>query len=198
MSEASSESRNATRLATSAALPNRRSAIVSARSARARSGSSPATSRMPRPGATALTLIPNRLVWLASARTNPAMPGRASGPAPPGGWSYSPHTEETVTIRPDRRSIMANTAARHRWNTPCRLVSISIRQSASSSRASGPSLVIPAQLTMACTGPSSSSVSRNQEVTSAASVTSTSVPVTRTPSSKPAFSTARAFGPSSW
>jgi len=195
MSEASSESRNAARSATSAALPNRRSAIVSARPARG-SGSSPATSRVPGPGVTALTLIPNRLVWLASARTNPAMPGRASGP--PGAWSYSPHTEETVTIRPDRRSIMANTAARHRWNTPSRLVSITIRQSASSSCASEPSLVIPAQLTAACTGPRSSSVSRNQELTSAASVMSTSVPVTRTPSSKAAFSTARADGPSPW
>ena len=93
---------------------------------------------------------------------------------------------------------MANTAARHRWNTPSRLVSITIRQSASASRASGPSRVIPAQLTTACTGPSSSSVSRNQEVTSAASVMSTSVPVTRTPSSKASFSTARADGPSPW
>ena len=153
---------------------------------------------MPGPGATALTLIPNRLVWLASARTNPAMPGRASGPVLPGAWSYSPHTEETVTIRPDRRSIMANTAARHRWNTPSRLVSITIRQSASANRASGPSLVIPAQLTTACTGPNSSSVSRNQEATSAASVTSTSVPVARAPSSKAAFSTRRADGPSPW
>jgi hypothetical protein len=103
-----------------------------------------------------------------------------------------------VTIRPDRRSIMANTAARHRWNTPSRVVSITIRQSASASRASGPSLVSPAQLTTACTGPNSSSVSRNQEVTSAASVTSTSVPVARTPSSKAAFSTSRADGPSLW
>ncbi len=101
-----------------------------------------------------------------------------------------------MTIRPDRRSIMVNTAVRHRWNTPSRLVSITNRQSASSSRASGTSLVIPAQLTTACTGPNSSSVNRNQEVTSAASVTSTSVPVTRTPSSEPAFSTARADGPS--
>ena len=196
MSEASSESRNATRSATSAALPNRRSAIVSARSARGLSGSSPATSRVPGPGATAFTLIPNRLVWRASARTNPAMPGRASGPGR--AWSYSPQTEEIVTIRPDRRSIMANTAARHRWNTPSRLVSITSRQSASSSRASGPSRVIPAQLTTACTGPNSSSVSRNQAVTSAASVTSTSVPVTRAPSSTAAFSTTRADGPSPW
>jgi alpha-1,2-mannosyltransferase len=84
MSEASSESRNATRSATSAALPNRRSAIVSARSSRGLSGSSAATSRVPGPGATALTLIPNRRVWLARARTNPAMPGRGSGPALPG------------------------------------------------------------------------------------------------------------------
>jgi hypothetical protein len=36
---------------------------------------------------------------------------------------------------------------------------------------------MPAQLTTASTGPSSSSVSRNQELTSAASVTSTSVPI---------------------
>jgi alpha-1,2-mannosyltransferase len=84
MSEASSESRNATRSATSAALPNRRSAIVSARSTRGRSGSSAATSPAPGPGVTALTLIPNRRVWLARARTNPAMPGRGSGPALPG------------------------------------------------------------------------------------------------------------------
>jgi hypothetical protein len=126
------------------------------------------------------------------------MPGRAIVSAPRGTWSYSPHTEDTVTIRPERRCIMANTAARHRWNTPSRLVSITIRQSASSSCASGRSLVIPAQLTTACTGPSSASVSRNQDPTSAASVMSTSVPVTRTPSSKAAFSTSRAQGPSPW
>jgi hypothetical protein len=82
-----------------------------------------------------------------------------------------------VTIRPERRAIMTNTAVRHRWNTPSRLVSITARQSASASRASGCSLVMPAQLTTASTGPSSSSVSRNQELTSAASVTSTSVPI---------------------
>jgi hypothetical protein len=126
------------------------------------------------------------------------MPGRAIVSAPRGTWSYSPHTEDTVTIRPERRCLMANTAARHRWNTPSRLVSITIRQSASSSCASGRSLVIPAQLTTACTGPSSASVSRNQDPTSAASVMSTSVPVTRTPSSKAAFSTSRAEGPSPW
>jgi hypothetical protein len=100
-------------------------------------------------------------------------------------------------IRPDRRSIMANTAARQRWNTPSRLVSITVRQSASASRTSGCSRVMPAQLTTACTGPSSSSASRNQEPTSAASVMSTSVPIARTPSSKASFSTARAAGPSS-
>ena len=101
-------------------------------------------------------------------------------------------------IRPDRRSIMANTAVRHRWNTPSRLVSMTVRQSASASCASGCSLVMPAQLTTACTGPSSCSVSRNQEPTSAASVMSTSVPVARTPNSKASFSTSRAAGPSSW
>ena len=100
-------------------------------------------------------------------------------------------------IRPDRRCIMANTAVRHKWNTPYRLVSMTVRQSASASRASGCSRVMPAQLTTACTGPNSSSVSRNQDPTSAASVMSTSVPVARTPSSKASFSTSRAAGPSS-
>ena len=114
----------------------------------------------------------------------------------PGAWSYSPHTEDTVTIRPDRRSIMASTAVRHRWNTPSRLVSITVCQSAWSSRASDCSRVIPAQLTTACTGPSSISVSRNQELTSAASVMSTSVPVARTPNWAASFSTSRADGPS--
>jgi hypothetical protein len=177
-------------------LPKRRSAIVSVRSGRDRSGISTAASRAPGPGVTAFTPIPNRLVWLASARTNPARPGRASVSAWRGAWSYSPQTEDTATMRPERRSIMANTAARHRWNTPSRLVSMSIRQSASSSRPSGCSLVIPAQLTTAWTGPSSFSVSWNQEVTSVASVMSTSVPTARTPSSKATFSTWRADAPS--
>jgi hypothetical protein len=94
-------------------------------------------------------------------------------------------------MRPDRRFIMANMAARQMWNMPSRPVSSTARQSASSSRASGRSLVIPAQLTAACTGPSSSCARWNQEATSAASVTSTSTARTRPPSSETAFSTWR-------
>ena len=72
------------------------------------------------------------------------------------------------------------------------------RQSASASRASGWSRVIPAQLTIAPAGPSSSSACRNQAVTWAASVTSTSAAATRTPSSQTACSTWRAACSSRW
>ena len=107
------------------------------------------------PGVTALARMPYRLVWLASALVNPAIPARAA----PGSsvWPYTPATEETATIRPDCRSIIDGRTARHRWNTPSRLMSVTIRQSASASSASGRSRVIPAQLTTARTGPRSSS-----------------------------------------
>ena len=82
--------------------------------------------------------------------------------------------------------------ARHRWNTPSRLVSITARQSASSSNASGWSRVIPAQLTTASTGPRSSSTRRAQAVTSAAAVTSAWTASTRAPSSEAAFSVSTA------
>ncbi len=102
-----------------------------------------------------------------------------------------------MTIRPQCRLIMANRVARHRWNTPSRAVSITGCQSASSSRVSGWSLVIPAQLTTASTGPNSSSTCRAQAVTSSPSVTSSCSARTRAPSSDAAFSTSRAHRSSS-
>jgi hypothetical protein len=102
MSAASGESRKPTSSATSAALPNRRSAIVSARSARCRSGTSAAISRdrMTGSGVIALTLTLNRAAWPASDRTNPSTPGRVWVRSAAGAWSYSPQTEDTATIRP--------------------------------------------------------------------------------------------------
>jgi len=190
MSAAASESRNATRSAASAALANRRSAMASVSRAVVRSGQMAVMSvrLLCAPGATALARMPYRPVWLASARVNPTIPARAVLSPRPAAWPYTPDTEETVTIRPECRAIMAGRTARHRWNTPSRLVSITARQSASASSASGRSRVIPAQLTSACTGPSSSSVRRTQEVTSAARVRSAWTASTRAPSSEAAFS----------
>jgi hypothetical protein len=194
MSAAASESRNATRSAASVALANRRSAIASVSRAGAVSGQIGVMSARPpcAAGATALARIPYRLVWLASARTNPTIPARAAPEPRSAASPYTPDTEETATIRPDCRSIMAGSTARHRWNTPSRLVSITARQSASSSRVSGRSRVRPAQLTTACTGPSSSSARRAQAVTSAARVRSAWTTSTRAPSSEAAFSTSTA------
>jgi hypothetical protein len=202
MSAAASESRNATRAAASAALANRRSAIASVSRAVVTSGQITVVSvrLLCAAGMTALARIPYWLVWLASALMNPTIPVRA-GPEPAAedgpASMYTPDTEETVTMRPLRRSIMAGRTARHRWNTPSRLVSITVRQSASSSRASGRSRVIPAQLTTACTGPSSSSARRTQEMTSAARVRSAWTTSIRAPSSEAAFSTSTADR-SSW
>jgi hypothetical protein len=57
-----------------------------------------------------LTRIPNRLTCAASALTNPAIPGLAARSSPT--WPYTPTTEDTATIRPDRCLIMGSTAAR--------------------------------------------------------------------------------------
>ena len=70
------ESRKVTRSATSEASSNRRSAIVSVRSARVSSGRIAVMSCVAVPGVTALTLTPNRLVRADSAGTNPAIPAR--------------------------------------------------------------------------------------------------------------------------
>ena len=119
MSAAASESRNATRSAASAALANRRSAIASVSRAVVPSGQMAVMSvrLLCAAGATVLARMPYRRVWLASALVNPMIPARAVprprpvyGPASP----YTPDTEETVTIRPDWRSIMAGRTARHR------------------------------------------------------------------------------------
>ena len=132
---AASESRNATRSAASAALANRRSAMASV--SRAAAPSSPSgqmaviSARLLfAAGTTALARMPYRRVWLASALVNPMIPPRAAprprsgrGPASP----YTADTEETMTIRPDWRSIMAGRTARHRWKTPSRSVSITAR-----------------------------------------------------------------------
>ena len=191
MPAAASESRNATRSAASAALANRRSAIASVTRAVVPSGQMAVISvRLTcAPGVTALARMPYRPVWLASALVNPAIPARA---APAVVWPYTPATEETATIRPDCRSIIDGRTARHRWNTPSRLMSVTTRQSASASSASGRSRVIPAQLTTARTGPRSSSARRTQEVTSAASVMSAWTASTRAPSSEAAFSASTA------
>ena len=139
--------------------------------------------------------MPYLRVWLASALVNPMIPARAV-PRPRSGYGpvspYTPDTEETVTIRPDCRSIMAGRTARHRWKTPSRLLSITARQSASSSSASGWSRAIPAQLTTASTGPRSSSARLTQEATSAARAMSTGTASTRPPSSETAFSVSTA------
>ena len=197
MSAAASESRNATRSAASAALANRRSAIASVSRAVVRSGQMAVISvrLVFAPGVMALARIPYRPVWLASALVNPTIPARAA-PAPRSrdrsASPYTADTEETVTILPACRSIMAGKTARHRWNTPSRLVSITARQSASSSSVRGWSRVIPAQLTTACTGPRSSSARRTQEITSAARVVSAWTASTRAPSSEAARSTSTA------
>ena len=94
---------------------------------------------------------------------NPTIPARVTRAPRSAASPYTAETEETVTIRPERRSIMAGRTARHSWNTPSRLVSITARQSASASRASGWSRVIPAQLTSASTGPRSCSVRWTQD-----------------------------------
>jgi hypothetical protein len=62
---------------------------------------------------------------------------------------------------------MADVAARRSWNVPSSPASVTARQSWSVSLVSGWSLVIPAQLTTAVTGPSSSSARSNQELTAA-------------------------------
>jgi hypothetical protein len=194
MSAAASESRNATRSAASAALANRRSAIASVSLAVLRSGQIAVMSvrLLCAPGATALARMPYRPAWLARARVNPTMPAWAAPRPRPAASPYTPDTEETVTIRPDRRAIMAGRTARHRWNTPSRSVSITARQSASARCVSGWSLAIPAQLTSACSGPSSCSVRPTQEATSAARARSAWTTSTRAPSSKAAFSTSTA------
>jgi hypothetical protein len=68
------------------------------------------------------------------------------------------------------------------------VVPITARQSASAIRVSGRSLAIPAQITIASAGPSSSSARPTQEMTSAAPARSVRVASTRTPSSEAAFS----------
>jgi hypothetical protein len=216
-SPAASESRNATRPATAAALANRRSATTSVSGARVPSGQIAVSSALTAAGTSALTRMPYRLVWLASARVNPATPALLPAvlfpaallpavllpavllpavlfpavPLPaallPAAEPYTPDTEDTATIRPERRFIMAGSTAWHRWNRPSRLVSVTARQSASSSWASGRSRLIPAQLTTASTGPRSSAC-LTQEVTSAASVRSAWTGRTRAPTSAAAFS----------
>jgi hypothetical protein len=199
MSAAASESRNATRSAASAALANRRSAIASVSGAAVASGQMAVMSvrLLCAAGATALARMPYRRVWLASARVNPTIPDRTGAEPPSAASPYTPDTDETVTIRPHCRSIMAGRTARHKWNTPSRLVSITARQSASVSSASGRSRVIPAQLTTACTGPSSSSARRAQAATWALTVMSAWTASTRAPSSQAAFSASTAAC-SSW
>ena len=81
-SQAASDSRNATRSATPVASPNRRSVTVSVRLARFLSGKIAVVSWVSGPGVTALTLMPNRVAWPASALTKPAIPGRVVASRP--------------------------------------------------------------------------------------------------------------------
>ena len=149
------------------------------------------------PGATTFTRMPNRLASLARALVKPMIPPLAAHSPPSGAplcpaSPYTPETDEIVTIWPRRRFIIGSTAARHRLKTPSRLVSMTARQSSSCISASGLSLAIPAQITTAPTGPSSSSTALTQAVTAPGSVTSAWVASTRAPSSPAAFSTSRA------
>jgi hypothetical protein len=73
-----------------------------------------------------------------------------------------------------------------------RPVSITARQSASPVSVSGRSLVMPAQITIARTGPSSSSARRTHLVTSVALVRSARAATARTPISEAAFSSSLA------
>jgi hypothetical protein len=124
-------------------------------------------------------------------------PGRELISWPWAQWSYAPQTEDTATIRPARRFIMAAIAARQSWNVPSSPASVTARQSSSVSIVSGWSLAIPAQLTTAVTGPSSSCVRSNQDLTSPGSQMSAWIAATRAPSSEAAFSTRRAASASS-
>jgi hypothetical protein len=89
---ASSDSRNMTRSATSAAWPKRRSATVSVTAARVPPGSIAVRSTpcSARPGTTALTRIPDRPARSASALISAAMPGldpKTAGRSRGGTWS---------------------------------------------------------------------------------------------------------------
>ncbi len=140
------------------------------------------------PGATELTVTPDALTSIASARVSPSIPALAALYADdPGKLTSGPVTEETLTTRPWPRATMSGSAARHTLAAVVRLRSIVACQACGESSRNGrsgsasPACTIPALLTRMSSGPSADCASATARTAASGSVRSATTAADVTP-----------------